>query len=155
MTQNGNLKQVEVPFLKTDPGVQAPFYATLGAAAFDIASNVDASVTYGEPVVIPTGLKMAIPEDHVLLIYSRSGHGFKNNIRLANSVGVIDSDYRGEIFIKLTMDFPSWQTTYEIKKGDRIAQGMVIPIPRTVFREVTELSSTERGENGGGSTGVA
>jgi dUTP pyrophosphatase len=132
----------------------APEYATSGAGAFDIRSIEDTELSYGCPVIVKTGLKLEIPPGHAMLLFSRSGHGFKENVRLANSVGVIDSDYRGELMVKLTMDFPSWQNSLQIKSGDRIAQGIVIPVPRVEFVEITSLSHTERGEGGFGSTGV-
>jgi dUTP pyrophosphatase len=87
-----------------------------------------------------------------MLIFSRSGHGFKNNIRLSNCTGVIDSDYRGEVQVKLASDDPDG-AVFSVAHGDRIAQAMVLPIEQVSFEEVTELSTTERGEGGFGSTG--
>ena len=84
-------------------------------------------------------------------IYSRSGHGFKDDVRLANCVGKIDSDYRGEGLVKLAIDAPYGY--FKVFPGDRIAQAEVVKIDRCVFEEVDELSSTERGDNGFGSTG--
>ena len=89
-----------------------------------------------------------IPLQHVLLVYSRSGHGFKNNIRLSNSVGVLDSDYRGELKVKLAAD----NEPYYVAPGERIAQIMLMPIPVINFELVNELSNTER-KGGFGSTG--
>ena len=86
----------------------------------------------------------------MLLIYSRSGHGFKNDIRLANCTGVIDSDYRGEVKVKLTSD---GDCDFAVNAGDRIAQAMLIPVPKVELMAVTELSDTERGTGGFGSTG--
>jgi len=131
-----------------------PKYATDGSGAFDISASEDAVLTYGSPAVIKTNLKFEIPSGHAMFIYSRSGHGFNKDTRLANCVGVIDSDYRGELMIKLSMDVGSWQQSMEIKKGDRIAQGVIIPVPKVVFVKSETLSSTKRGENGFGSTGV-
>jgi dUTP pyrophosphatase len=136
-------------------GAVLPTYATRGSAAFDIYSNQDAVIQYGQPAIIQTGLIPEIEEDHALLLFSRSGHGFNYNTRLANAVGVIDSDYRGQILVKLTMDFPSWQVTYNVAKGDRIAQGIVIPVPRVYISEVFTVSETARGEGGFGSTGTS
>lgn len=131
-----------------------PTYATAGSAGFDFYSDSIGQVTYGSPVIFNTGLKMEIPETHALLIFSRSGHGFKENVRLSNSVGVIDSDYRGEIKVKLAMDFPSWQNSLTVNIGDRIAQGIVIPIERVTFLDVDNLTETLRGSGGLGSTGM-
>jgi dUTP diphosphatase len=105
------------------------------------------------PIIIRTGLAFEIPEDHVMLIFSRSGHGFENDIRLANCIGVIDSDYRGEVQVKLTNDNTEGRHL-TFKKGDRIAQAMIVPVERIELVPVAELSSTERGENGFGSTGA-
>lgn len=128
-----------------------PQYASPGAACFDLHSMNEAVVTSGAPVICDTGLAFEIPEGHVMLIYSRSGHGFKNDTRLSNCVGVIDADYRGEVKVKLTKD--SLGGILDVQKGDRIAQAMVIPVDKVTFEEVDELGSTERGEGGFGSTG--
>ena len=85
-----------------------------------------------------------------MLVYSRSGHGFKHGVRLANSVGVIDSDYRGEVSIGLRNDSP---LRFDYKAGDRLAQAMILPVPMVELVEVEELSDTERGTGGFGSTG--
>lgn len=89
-----------------------------------------------------------------MMVYSRSGHGFKHNTRLSNCVGVIDSDYRGELLVKLTMDDECLNTDVELEviPGDRIAQAMLIPIERVSFELVDELSETKR-TGGFGSTG--
>jgi dUTP pyrophosphatase len=144
---------INVQFIKTDSKAQVPTYATAGSAAFDFYSPHNAQLTYGSPVVINTGLAVKIPDDHVLLVFSRSGHGFNHNVRLANSTGVIDSDYTGEIKIKMTMDFPSYTYTLPIKEGDRIAQGIVFPVSRVTFEEIDVLPKTQRGDGGLGSTG--
>lgn len=135
-----------------------PQYATPGAACFDLHALLDngqelEGVYPGLPKVFRTGLSFEIPEGHVMLIYSRSGHGFKNEVRLANCVGVIDSDYRGEVAVKLTSDKETFDGL-SVRNGDRIAQAMVIPVDRVSFEEVTDLSETERGTGGFGSTGA-
>lgn len=106
---------------------------------------------YNEPHTYSTGLAFEVPEDHVMLIFSRSGHGFKNDVRLSNCVGVIDSDYRGELKVKLTCDKIGWGL--EVNAGDRVAQGMIIPVAKVSFEEVSELSETVRGTKGFGSSG--
>ncbi len=92
-----------------------------------------------------------------MLIFSRSGHGFNHNARLANCVGVIDSDYRGEVLVKLSMDdeFCDPETELYIRPGDRIAQAMLVQVPRCEFEVVEQLTITERGAGGFGSTGAA
>jgi len=140
---------------KLHPGAQVPKYATEGAACFDlhaVDTYPDTIVSPGTPRVVRTGLSFGVPANHVMLVYSRSGHGFKNNVRLSNCVGVIDADYTGEVMVRLTADTGG---RLEIKEGDRIAQAMVIPVDRVEFEEVSELAETERGVGGFGSTGTA
>ena len=129
-----------------------PVYATAGAACFDIATvddNVD--IRPGSWAVLGTDLAFEIPPGHVMMVYSRSGHGFKNGIRLANSVGVIDSDYRGELKVKLHNDS---SRVFSVNRGDRIAQAMIVPVSQVAFEAVDELGETDRGAGGFGSTGV-
>lgn len=131
-----------------------PFYATQGAACFDLQALLaePVSIAVGKPVVVPTGLAFEIPEGYVMLIFSRSGNGFKNDTRLANCVGVIDADYRGEVMVKLTRDMSMTQDLV-IYDGDRIAQAMLVPIPKVGILVVDELGGTARGVSGFGSTG--
>lgn len=128
----------------------APRYATDGSACFDLMATCDGRVLMGASFHVGTGLAFEIPATHVMLIFSRSGHGFKNGVRLANCVGVIDSDYRGEVGATLTNDGGE---NFHFKKGDRIAQALLVPIPYVALVEVDELSDTARGAGGFGSTG--
>lgn len=98
-----------------------------------------------------TGWAFEVPTGHVMMIYSRSGHGFQHNVRLANCVGVIDSDYRGEVAVKLAQDSGGDKVVF--RRGERIAQAMIIPVEQVEFQEVNELSETVRGNAGYGSTG--
>lgn len=128
-----------------------PKYQTAGAACFDISTNNDFEVYLGQDAkTFPTGLSFEVPENHVMLVFSRSGHGFKNDIRLANCVGVIDSDYRGELKVKLTNDT---MNDYVVAPFERIAQAMILPVKQFEILEVEELTETERGNGGLGSTG--
>jgi dUTP pyrophosphatase len=145
---------MQISISKVHPDAKIPTHATLGAAGFDFYAIDAGQISYGSPVIFGTGVAMAIPENYVLLLFSRSGHGFKENIRLSNCTGVIDSDYTGEIKVKLTMDFPSWQSSFTVDKGDRIAQGVILPIPKIWFNLVDTLPQTLRGDAGLGSTGV-
>ena len=133
-----------------------PAFATAGAACFDLHADLRADgynqVYFRESEVIRTGLAFDIPEGYALMIYSRSGHGFKNDVRLANCVGVIDSDYTGEVKIKLTIDN---EEGFIVEHGSRIAQAMLIKVPCVQLVEVDELKTTERGANGFGSTGTS
>ena len=138
---------------RIDREIPAPRYATDGAAAMDICACLDAPLTIpaGERAVIPTGIAIALPsKEYVALMFVRSGLGIKKGICLSNGVGVIDSDYRGELRVGLSNRS---NEDYTIMPGDRISQLMVVPVmcPIPVF--VDELDETERGEGGLGSTG--
>ena len=133
--------------------IPAPHYATAGAAAMDLCACIDAPITIsaGARAVISTGIAIALPDaQHVALLFARSGLGIKRGICLANGVGVIDSDYRGEIRVGLANISAE---DYTVMPGDRIAQLMIAPVvcPRVSF--VDELDETERGAGGLGSTG--
>ena len=133
--------------------IPVPFYASTGAAAMDLHACVDAAVIVpaGKRVVIPTGIAIALPSaDYVALVYARSGLGIKHGIAPANCVGVIDSDYRGEILVGLQN---SGDTDYTIQPADRIAQLMIAPVIRAEITLVDELDGTARGAGGFGSTG--
>lgn len=130
------------------PDAKVPVYASAGAACFDLSALHGGEVN--PTGRFRTGLAFEVPVDHVMLVFSRSGHGFNNDVRLANCVGVIDSDYRGEVQVKLTTD----DRPYNVMQGDRIAQAMVLPVQQMAFVEVDELGSTERGAGGFGSTGA-
>lgn len=126
-----------------------PTYGTSGAACFDLYS-VDAGYVINENT-FRTGLAFEIPDGHVMLVFSRSGHGFKHDTRLANCVGVIDHDYRGEVLVKMRCD--STTSTMFVKYGERIAQAMIIPYPKVMFEWAEALTDTDRGQGGFGSTG--
>lgn len=146
---------IQVKIKKTNPSAILPQYATDGANCFDIHSLTAGYVLKQLPLVCKTGLSFEIPEHHVMLVFSRSGHGFKSDVRLSNCVGIIDSDYRGELAVKLAADQDSHNAgdPFSVKVGDRVAQAMVIPVERVIFEEVDELGGTQRGTGGFGSTG--
>lgn len=154
---------MQVNIKKLHKNATIPTYANDGDACFDLcATTVDGKehigklVYDGAPLVCGTGLAFDIPSGHVMLIFSRSGYGFKHDIRLANCVGVIDASYRGEVMVKLTCDAPDDDVLppYKVNPGDRIAQAMIIPVERISFAEVDEISSTSRGTGGFGSSGA-
>ena len=133
--------------------IPAPFYASAGAAAMDLHACMDAAVTIpaGERRMIPTGIAIALPSaDYVALVYARSGLGVKHGVAPANCVGVIDSDYTGEIRVGLVN---LSDTAYTIQPDERIAQLVVMPVCLPDILEVEELDQTERGAGGFGSTG--
>ena len=154
---------MQIKIKKLHPDAIMPQYATDGAACFDLhALAVNGSYQIGTladeyvPIMVRTGLAFEIPAGHVMLVYSRSGHGFKHDTRLANCVGVIDSDYRGELMVKLTTDRECDEPLppLKISPGDRVAQAMIVPIPRVELVAVNELGETARGAGGFGSTGA-
>ena len=134
--------------------IPAPYYATPGSAAMDLHACIDQAVVVpaGGRAVIPTGLAIALPSaDYVALVYARSGLGIKHGIAPANCVGVIDSDYRGEIKVGLQN---SGSEDYTVQPGDRIAQLMIAPVIQARLTLVDELDDTQRGGGGFGSTGA-
>lgn len=139
---------------KLHPDAILPKYQTEGAACFDLHAieGRASAIMAMSPQTFRTGLAFEIPAGYVMLIYSRSGHGFKNDTRLANCVGVIDSDYRGEVQVKLTRDIGETDKL-SVKPGDRIAQALIVHAPPVQIIEVGSLSSSERGASGFGSTG--
>uniref|UniRef100_A0AAU6W198 dUTP diphosphatase n=1 Tax=Pseudomonas phage Pavpe01 TaxID=3138545 RepID=A0AAU6W198_9VIRU len=144
---------MQLQFKRLSDSARLPVYATEGAAAFDLHADTESHICVypGEAEVICIGLQVEVPAGHVLQLFSRSGHAFKHGIRLSNCVGIIDSDFRGELMVKVHNDS---EDLYRIEAGERIAQGIITPIPRCTFVEVAELSSTDRGALGFGSTGV-
>ena len=141
---------MKIKIKKTHPNGKIPTYATDGSGAFDFYSAEDVFVELNKVCAINLGVAMEIPQGHVMLLFPRSSIGKNTWLRMANSVGVIDSDYRGTIHA-LYEDTWCGRTVFA---EDRIAQGIIVPIPKVDFEEVEELSTTERGEGGFGSTGV-
>lgn len=141
---------IKLNFKKLHPQALVPPFATPGAACFDLAAVEAGVAAPGASLSVGTGLAFEIPEAHVMLVYSRSGQGFKHGVRLVNGTGVIDSDYRGEVRIGLRND---GEHPYEVRVGDRIAQAKIIPVPAVCFAEVEALSETRRAAGGFGSTG--
>ena len=129
-----------------------PTYGSIGAAGADLYALLSDTLTIkpGETVLVGTGIAMEIPEGFVGLIFARSGLSTKKGLAPANKVGVIDSDYRGEIKVPLYNQSGSVQT---IEKGERIAQMVITPFISADFTEVDELDDTLRGAEGFGSTG--
>ena len=133
--------------------IPLPQFATPGSAAMDLRACLDGPVTLqaGARAVIPTGLAMALPSaDYVALVFARSGLGIKKGVCLSNGVGVIDSDYRGEIAVGLVNLSGE---DYTVQPGDRIAQLMVVPVVQPTVTLADELDETGRGSGGLGSTG--
>ena len=142
--------------IKLTRGMSAPEYATDGSAAVDLRAALDegevVTIAPGERALIPTGLAIS-PEssDVVGIIAGRSGLGVKKGVTLSNSIGVIDSDYRGEICVGL---INRGSEPFEVHRGDRIAQMMFMPVLHASFLETDTLDQTDRGAGGFGHTGV-
>lgn len=128
----------------------APLYATPGSAGCDLIADEEVTLPPGKWCAVGTGLYLEIPTGYVAQVCPRSGLAFKHGVTVLNSPGIIDSDYRGEIKV-LLINHNSLR--YTVKKGDRIAQLVFMPIVSAVMRHVEQLSSTDRGEGGFGSTG--
>lgn len=130
-----------------------PAYQTAGAAGMDISACLSEPLTIapGERCLVPAGFAMAIPDGYAAFIYARSGLATKKGITLPNCVGVIDSDYRGEIKVALTNLSDEAVT---IKPSDRVAQMVISRVEQAVLEEADDLEKTDRADGGFGSTGV-
>ena len=138
---------------KLRENAKIPFRATPGSAGMDLYACIDEPITLGggEKAVIPTGIAIELPSAELgAFVFARSGLAIKHGIGLLNSVGVIDSDYRGEICVGLINQY---EESYTIQPGERIAQLVVMPVCTAPTVEVTEIDETERGAGGFGSTG--
>lgn len=133
-------------------GAILPTYGSVEAAGADLYACLDAPVTIapGQTSFIPTGIAMAVPRGCAGLIYARSGLACKRGLAPANKVGVVDSDYRGEIMVALYNHGTESRT---IETGERIAQMVITPVLTPVYEAVQILSDTERASGGFGSTG--
>ena len=142
-----------VRFRLTRPGAKAPFYATPGAAAADLCAVLDAPLTLPPMgrAMVPTGLAIQLPgPEYVALVCARSGLAVKHGLALSTGVGVIDSDYRGEIQVGLVN---LGSETYTLQPGERLAQLMILPVAQAAFVQADTLDETDRGAGGFGSTG--
>lgn len=134
-------------------GVELPRYETPGAAGMDLRAWLPDGRRFlatGTPILIPTGLAIAIPEGYEAQIRPRSGLAIKHGVTVANSPGTIDSDYRGEIKVALVN---LTDVVFEVNHGDRIAQIVFAPVERCQFANVSKLPESQRGAGGFGSTG--
>ncbi len=145
---------IDIKFTCLAENAKAPSYATSGSAAADLHALLEEPVELapGARVVIPTGIAISLPNDkYVALIFARSGLGIKKGIALSNGVGVIDSDYRGEICVGLVN---LSDETHVINPNDRIAQMAIMPVIGANYVQSQSLDATARGTGGLGSTGV-
>jgi dUTP pyrophosphatase len=183
--ESESMRNVPVKIKRLHPDATVPQYATAGAAGFDLVAVEDVIVAPGETKKVPLGLAFELPPGYELQIRPRSGISAKTKLRVSNAPGTVDSDYRGEVcvlvdnirdekfidgtgyrvlrstvetidnkFVDLTPE-RFGEGAYLIRKGDRIAQGVIAPVYRAGFEEVDELSETVRGAGAFGSTGVS
>ena len=141
-----------IKFKRLHPDAQLPTYGSDGAAAFDFYAPMRGSRSFVETTKVPLGLACEVPPGFALLILARSGHGLKHNAGIPHGVGLIDSDYRGELAMVFTeengaSDHLAWA------QGDRIAQGFIVPAPQYHLEWADDLTPTARGTGGFGSTG--
>jgi dUTP pyrophosphatase len=134
--------------------ITIPKYETPGSAGIDLRANLEREIVVppGNTVKVPTGWAMQLPDPKVVaLLFARSGLAAKHGVALTNGVGVIDSDYRGEIQVLISNN---GQEPFTIRHGDRIAQMLFLPVMTAEFEVVEKIDETLRGEGGFGSTGV-
>ena len=142
---------MELPFRRLDPEARLPGSQRPGDAGLDLCANADVEVLPGERAMVPTGLAVAIPDGHAGLVLPRSGLASKRGLTLANSPGLIDAGYRGEVLVSaVNLDRTE---AVKIARGDRIAQLVVVAVPTVQPTWVSDLPATQRGEGGFGSTG--
>lgn len=148
------MKKPIISFNLMTPSAFAPVLATPGSMCWDILSPRDVIVSEDFSAVVETGLRFAIPEGWAIKVHSRSGHGFKHDVRLANCTGLIDTDYRGQLKVKLTKDSSG---TLTVPRGQAICQIEIVKVNPCYMvalddEQFDTLPQTERGEGGFGST---
>ena len=142
---------VRVEILRDDPSLPLPVYARAGDAGLDLAAAAPVPLAPGGRALVPTGLRVAIPDGHAGLVLPRSGLALRSGVTVLNAPGLIDSGYRGEIGV-LLINHGAEPIT--IGRGERIAQLVIQPVARAVLVEVRVLGESARGAGGFGSTGV-
>ena len=145
------MQTINVKIWRESNTIAIPEYATPGSAGVDLCSTMYCMIKPGEQALIPTGIKLAIPEGYEAQIRPRSGLSLDKKITIPNSPGTIDSDYRGEIRVLLKNE---GEDPFTLRFGDRIAQMVFVPVVQAKFEEVKALDETKRGSGGFGSTGI-
>lgn len=130
-----------------------PVYAHPGDAGADLRSAETVTLAPGERALVATGVRIALPDGHAAFVVPRSGLAVKHGVTVLNAPGTIDAGYRGEIKVPLINLDPS--VPFTVETGDRIAQLIVLPVPRVTFVPTADLGASARGEGGFGSTGIA
>jgi len=152
---------MKIKFKKLCPDAVVPKYATPGASGFDLVAVEDVTLFPGETKLVKTGLAVDVGPGYEMQVRPRSGLSLKTALRVANSPGTIDSDYRGEVCVIMSNSSSTTAVgmgfepnTIYILKGDRIAQGVICPVVQADIEVVDDLDDTARGAGGFGSTGV-
>ena len=142
-----------VKFIRLSPEAKIPVYSSPEAAGADLCalSEKPLVIKPGETAMVHTGIAIEVPQGYAALIFARSGLASKRGLAPANKVGVVDSDYRGEVMVALHNHSGLEQT---VEQGERVAQLVIVPYLRAEFTEAEALSQTQRGEGGFGSTGT-
>lgn len=148
-----NMTVVDMKIKRVQEDAVLPTYGTEGSGALDFYAAEDVTVWDERTYRVGLGVALEVPVGYVLQLVPRSSMGVDTPLRMPNSMGVIDSDYRGEVAAIYVNDETKGMIPYQINKGDRIAQGYLVPTPKINLVEVEELSDTARGDNGFGSTG--
>lgn len=145
-------EHIDLPIKRLDSSVELPSYAYEGDAGLDLRANEDVTLAPFERRLIATGLAIAIPEGYAGFVQPRSGMALKQGLSMANTPGLIDSHYRGELkVVAVNLDA---HEPIEIKRGERIAQLVIQRVPVVTLKEVDDLGETDRGSGGFGSSGV-
>jgi dUTP pyrophosphatase len=143
---------IDLPIKRLDPSVELPSYAYEGDAGLDLRANEEVTLQPFERRLVSTGLAIAIPEGYAGFVQPRSGQALKRGLSMANTPGLIDAHYRGELKVCAINLDP--KTSIHIEKGERIAQLVIQSVPVVTLVEVDELDETDRGAGGFGSSGV-
>lgn len=141
---------MELIVRRLDGELPLPTYARSGDAGLDLLASADATLKPGERAAVPTGIAVEIPDGYAGFVHARSGRALREGLALANAPGLIDSGYRGEIKVVVVNLDPA--EPIHIKRGEKIAQLVVQPVSAVVLYEVEELTSSERGDGGFGSS---
>ncbi|GEP47729.1 deoxyuridine 5'-triphosphate nucleotidohydrolase [Microbacterium saccharophilum] len=142
------IESVDVPIIAS----QVPVYAHPGDAGADLVSAESVRLEPGRRALVGTGVRIALPDGYVAFVVPRSGLAAKHGITIVNAPGTVDAGYRGEI--KVSLLNTDLDSAFDIAPGDRIAQLIVMPVPRATFLPVTTLEGSARGDGGFGSTGI-
>jgi dUTP pyrophosphatase len=145
------VEPLDISVQRLDPEVPLPAYAHPGDAGCDLVTTVDVVLEPGERALVPTGIAIALPPGYAGFVLPRSGLAARHGLGIVNAPGLIDAGYRGEI--KLSLVNHDVRETLHLQRLDRVAQLVVQRVAHVTWREVHELSETERGAGGHGSTG--